>query len=131
MSSSKKTFFLFVFKDSNFLLSELQRKKEETLNKILQLEKELDSKQKLQMEIQELKGKLKVMKHEDEDDEDIKKKMKEMKEQLEYKCSELQDLEETNSALMVKERQSNDEILEAREFLTTVIYFKCFHVLGC
>jgi len=82
------------------LVDEHKRKKEETLNKILQLEKELDSKQKLQMEIQELKGKLKVMKHEDEDDEGIKKKMKKMKEELEEKCSELQDLEDTNSALM-------------------------------
>jgi len=113
------------------LVDEHKRKKEETLNKILQLEKELDSKQKLQMEIQELKGKLKVMKHEDEDDEGIKKKMKKMKEELEEKCSELQDLEDTNSALMVKERKSNDEIVEARKFLITVIYFKCFHVFGC
>ncbi|EOA33756.1 hypothetical protein CARUB_v10019950mg [Capsella rubella] len=101
------------------LVEEHKRKKEETLNKILQLEKELDGKQKLQMEIQELKGKLQVMKHEDEDDEDVKQKMKEMKEQLEDKCSELEDLEETNSALMIKERQSNDEIQEARALLTT------------
>ncbi|KAG7652619.1 putative domain XH [Arabidopsis thaliana x Arabidopsis arenosa] len=101
------------------LVDEHKRKKEETLNKILQLEKELDSKQKLQMEIQELKGKLKVMKHEDEDDEGIKKKMKKMKEELEEKCSELQDLEDTNSALMVKERKSNDEIVEARKFFIT------------
>ncbi|KAG2267040.1 hypothetical protein Bca52824_074119 [Brassica carinata] len=87
------------------------RKKEEALNKILQLEKELNSKQQLQMEIQELKGKLQVMKHhrEDEDDEDVKKKMKEMNE----------DLEDTNSALMIKERQSNDEIQEARQELIT------------
>lgn len=73
------------------------------------------------MEIQELKGKLQVMKHgEDEDDEDVKKRMKDMSEELEEKCSELEDLEETNSALMIKERQSNDEIQEAREELITV-----------
>ncbi|KAF8103075.1 hypothetical protein N665_0188s0034 [Sinapis alba] len=102
------------------LVEEHKRKKEEALNKILQLEKELNSKQKLQMEIQELKGKLQVMKHrEDEDDEDVKKKMKEMNEELEEKCSELQDLEDTNSALMIKERQSNDEIQEARQELIT------------
>ncbi|XP_010472874.1 PREDICTED: factor of DNA methylation 5-like isoform X3 [Camelina sativa] len=101
------------------LVEEHKRKKEEILNKILQLEKESDSKQKLQMEIQELKGKLQVMKHEDEDDDDVKQKMKKMKEDLEEKCSELQDLEEFNSALMIKERQSNDEIQEARAVLTT------------
>ncbi|ESQ27119.1 hypothetical protein EUTSA_v10018261mg [Eutrema salsugineum] len=102
------------------LVEEHKRKKEETLNKILQLEKELDSKQKLQMEIQELKGKLQVMRHmEDEDDEDVKEKMKKMNEDLEEKCSELQDLEELNSTLMIKERQGNDEIQEAREELIT------------
>lgn len=110
-----------------FFVSELQRKKEETLNKILQLEKELDSKQKLQMEIQELKGRLKVMNVEDKDDEDIKTKMKELNEMLEEKCSELEGLEDMNSQLMVKERQSNDEIQEAREELITVYIF---HFLG-
>ncbi|CAA7020016.1 unnamed protein product [Microthlaspi erraticum] len=101
------------------LVEEHKRKKEETLNKILQLEKELDSKQKLQMEIQELKGRLNVMKVEDEVDEDMEKKMKEMNEKLEEKCSELEDLEEMNSHLMTKERQSNDEIQEARKELIT------------
>ncbi|CAG7900456.1 unnamed protein product [Brassica rapa] len=103
------------------LVEEHKRKKEEALNKILQLEKELNSKQQLQMEIQELKGKLQAMKHhrEDEDDEEVKKKMKEMNEELGEKCSELQDLEDTNSALMIKERQSNDEIQEARQELIT------------
>ena len=91
------------------------------MNKIRQLEEELNNKQKLQMEIQELKGKLKVMKHrEDEDDEDVKKEMKKMNDELEEKCSELQDLEDTNSALMIKERQSNDEIQEARQELIGV-----------
>ncbi|KAH0919116.1 hypothetical protein HID58_026776, partial [Brassica napus] len=100
------------------LVEEHKRKKDEALNKIRQLEEELNNKQKLQMEIQELKGKLKVMKHrEDEDDEDVKKKMKKMNEELEEKCSELQDLEDTNSALMIKERESNDEIQEARQEL--------------
>ncbi|KAL1205572.1 Factor of DNA methylation 5 [Cardamine amara subsp. amara] len=101
------------------LVEEHKRKKEETLNKILQLEKELNSKQKLQMEIQELKGKMQVMRHVgDEDDEDVKKKMKEMNEELEEKCSELDDLHETNSALMLKEHESSAEIQEAREELT-------------
>ncbi|CAN8233548.1 unnamed protein product [Cochlearia groenlandica] len=102
------------------LVEEHKRKKEETLNKILQLEKELDNKQKLQMDIQELKGKMHVMRHvEDEDDEDVKKKLKEMEEELEEKCSELENLDDWNSALLIKERQSNDELQEAREALTT------------
>ncbi|VVB11528.1 unnamed protein product [Arabis nemorensis] len=102
------------------LVEEHKRQKEETLNKILQLEKDLNNKQKLQMEIQELTGKLQVMKHgEDEDDEDVKKRMKDMIEELEEKRSELQDMEEMNSALMIKERESNDEIQEARGELIT------------
>ncbi|KAJ0256684.1 Factor of DNA methylation 5 [Hirschfeldia incana] len=100
------------------LVEEHKRKKEEALEKIRQLEKELNDKQKLQMQIQELKGKLQVMKHgEDEDDEDVKKEMKKMNDELDEKCSELQDMEDTNSALMIKERQSNDEIQEARQEL--------------
>ena len=54
-----------------------KRKKEETLKKIIQLEKQLNAKQKLEMEIEELKGKLQVMKHlADEDDAVVQKKIK-------------------------------------------------------
>ncbi|KAH7547469.1 hypothetical protein FEM48_Zijuj01G0313400 [Ziziphus jujuba var. spinosa] len=100
------------------LVEEQKREKEEALNKILQLEKQLDVKQKLEMEIQELRGKLEVMKHlGDEDDEAVKKKMKEMKEELDEKVDSLDDLESLNRTLIAKERQSNDELQEARKEL--------------
>ncbi|ESQ28309.1 hypothetical protein EUTSA_v10019728mg [Eutrema salsugineum] len=102
------------------LVEEHKRQKEETLKEILQLEKELASKQKLQMEIQELKGKLQVMRHvEDEDDEDVKEKMKKMNEELEEKSSTLEYLQDTNTALTIKDRQGIDEIQEARDELIT------------
>ncbi|KAF8041778.1 hypothetical protein BT93_A0395 [Corymbia citriodora subsp. variegata] len=100
------------------LVEEQKREKEEALSKILELERQLDAKQKLEMEIEELKGKLEVMKHlEDQDDEAVQKKMKEMNEELQEKKDELTDLEELNSTLISKERRSNDELQEARKEL--------------
>ncbi|CAN1195022.1 Factor of DNA methylation 1 [Linum perenne] len=94
------------------------REKEVALNKIIQLEKQLDAKQKLEMEIQELKGKLNVMKHlEDQDDAAVKKTMKEYTDELEQKMEDLSSVETLNQTLIVKERQSNDELQEARKIL--------------
>ncbi|XP_057967464.1 factor of DNA methylation 1 isoform X2 [Malania oleifera] len=100
------------------LVEEQKKEREEALNKILQLEKQLDAKQMLEMEIEELKGKLQVMKHMgDDDDAGIKKKMEEMTKELEEKIGEMDDLESLNQALITKERQSNDELQEARKEL--------------
>ncbi|KAE8009022.1 hypothetical protein FH972_005480 [Carpinus fangiana] len=98
------------------LVEEQKREKEEAINKILQLEKQLDAKQKLEMEIEEIKGKLQVMKHlENEDDTSVRKKMEEMNETLEEKVDDLNDMEEMNNVLIAKERLSNDELQEARK----------------
>ena len=80
------------------------------------MEKQLDAKQKLEMEIEEIKGKLQVMKHlENEDDTSVRKKMEEMNETLEEKVDDLNDMEEMNNVLISKERRSNDELQEARK----------------
>ncbi|KAI6689836.1 hypothetical protein NL676_026664 [Syzygium grande] len=100
------------------LAEEHKRVKEKALSKILELQRELNAKQKLKMEIEELKGKVGVMKHlEDQDDEAVQKKMKEMNDELKEKKEELTNLEDLNSALISKERQSNDEVQEARKAL--------------
>ncbi|KAG4198978.1 hypothetical protein ERO13_A05G119900v2 [Gossypium hirsutum] len=99
------------------LVEEQKREKEEALKKILLLEKQLDIKQKLEMEIEDLKGKLQVMKHLGQDDAAVQKKMEEMNNELQEKIDDLQDLESTNKALIYKERQSNDELQEARKVL--------------
>ncbi|XP_073035057.1 factor of DNA methylation 1-like [Primulina eburnea] len=100
------------------LVEEQKREKEEALKKILELERNLDEKQKLEMEIQELKGKLEVMKHlGGDDDAAAQQRIDQMKEQLEEKVDDLNYREELNRQLLAKERESNDELQEARKEL--------------
>ncbi|KAF6138494.1 hypothetical protein GIB67_022528 [Kingdonia uniflora] len=103
------------------LVEEQKRKKEAAMNKILTLEKELDAKQKLELEITELKGKMKVMNHiEGKDDNGVQHKMKEIQEELEEKEEEMGDMESMNTTLTGKERQMNDELQKARKALIQV-----------
>ncbi|XP_042479679.1 factor of DNA methylation 1-like [Macadamia integrifolia] len=100
------------------LIEEQKWEKEAALSKILELEKQLDAKQKLELEIEELKGNLEVMKHMvGEDDTGVQKKMMEMNEQLNEKIGDLKDVEDMHHALIVKERQSNNELQEASQVL--------------
>lgn len=64
------------------------------------------------------------MKHlEDQDDEGVQQKMKEMDDDLNQKVEDLNDLLELNRTLVAKERESNDELQEARKELITVMFF--------
>ncbi|XP_043696157.1 factor of DNA methylation 1-like [Telopea speciosissima] len=100
------------------LIEEQKWEKEAALSKILELEKQLDAKQKLELEIEELKGNLEVMKHMvGEDDTGVQKKMIEMNDELNEKIGDLKDVEDMHQALIVKERQSNDELQDARKEL--------------
>lgn len=99
----------------------MQREKEAALKRVLELERNLAEKQKLEMEIEELKGKLEVMKHMGgEDDAAVQKKIREMNEQLEEKIEEMDGLEDLNKQLLTKERSSNDELQKARKELIEV-----------
>ncbi|CAM8964773.1 unnamed protein product [Rhodiola kirilowii] len=98
------------------LIEEQKKEKEEALNKILHLERELDAKQKLDMEIAELKGMLNVMKHLG-DDVAVQTEMKKKKEELDDKLAELEYKEILRNNLITKERESNDELQEARKEL--------------
>jgi hypothetical protein len=102
----------------------IQRQKEELHNRIIQLEKKLDAKQALELEIERLRGTLSVMKHMGDDgDVEVLEKVDALLKQLREKEGELEDLEALNQTLIVKERKSNDELQEARKELINVSVF--------
>lgn len=88
---------------------------------MIKLERELDAKQALKLEIRHLTGNLQVVKHMGDDgDEEVKEKFLAIQQELEEKEEELQDIEALSQALIVKERNSNDELQEARKELISV-----------
>lgn len=100
------------------LVEEQKLEKEKLHNKILELEKKLDAKQALELEIERLRGAILVREHMKEDgNADQKKKLDSIKQELEEKVEELEDIEDLNQALVIKERKTNDEIQEARKVL--------------
>ena len=104
-------------------MCKMQREKQVALQKILKLQQQLDAKQKLELEIQQLKGKFEVMKHmPGEEDSESKKKIKELTEELQYKYDEMEYMESMNQTLLIKERMSNDELQNARNELIAVSY---------
>ncbi|XP_059628119.1 protein INVOLVED IN DE NOVO 2-like [Cornus florida] len=106
--------------DENVMkLAEDQKRQKEDLHKrIIQLEKQLDAKQALELEIEQMRGTLNVMKHMGDDgDLEILKKVEGMHKMLREKEGDLDDLEALNQTLIVKERKSNDELQEARKEL--------------
>ncbi|XP_059626605.1 factor of DNA methylation 4-like [Cornus florida] len=100
-------------------LAEDQKKQKQELHKrIIELQKKLDAKQRLELEIVRMRGAIQVMKHMDDDgDMEVKRKMESIENDLKEKEEELEDLEALNQALIVKERKSNDELQEARKEL--------------
>ncbi|KAF8691505.1 hypothetical protein HU200_040651 [Digitaria exilis] len=100
------------------LVEEHKREKKAALEKILKLQQQLDAKQKLELEIQQLQGKLEVMKHmPGEEDYESQKKMKELSTELQDKYDEMEAMESLNQTLVMKERKSNDELQNARKEL--------------
>ncbi|KAK1386256.1 Factor of DNA methylation 1 [Heracleum sosnowskyi] len=98
------------------LLEEQQREREAALDEIRRLERELDEKQKLEMEIQDLSGKLLVMKHLEIEDA-VQSKIKEMQEELDEKEEQRNFTETIYQSLVNKERWTNDELQDARKKL--------------
>lgn len=108
------------------LAEDQKRQKEELHNRIIQLEKQLDAKQALELEIEQLRGSVNVMKHmEDEDDAEILKNVDVLLSDLREKEGNLEDLEALNQALIVKEHNSNNELQEARKELINVLRDIC------
>ncbi|CAH1436286.1 unnamed protein product [Lactuca virosa] len=92
------------------------KKKEKLHQKIIDLQKKLDDKQRLELEIKQMKGAMEVMKHMTHEDVEAKKNFESIKD-LKEKEEELEDLEELNQSLVIKERLINDELQDARKEL--------------
>ncbi|XP_076905987.1 protein INVOLVED IN DE NOVO 2-like [Bidens hawaiensis] len=99
------------------LADDQKREKEELHKKIILLEKQLDAKQAVELEIERLRGQLNVMKHMGDDDLEVMKKVEDIHKNLREKEEELDDLESLNQTLVVQERKSNDELQDARKEL--------------
>ncbi|GAA0166709.1 hypothetical protein Leryth_004366 [Lithospermum erythrorhizon] len=104
-----------------FKLAEAHKVEKENLHmKIIELEKALDARQALALEIERLRGAGQVMKHmENNGDQETKDKLEEIQESLKEKEEELEGMELMNNALMVKQMKNNGELLEARQELIT------------
>ncbi|KAE8700862.1 XH/XS domain-containing protein, putative isoform 2 [Hibiscus syriacus] len=94
----------------------IMSEKEKLHRKIIELEKQLDAKQALELEIQSMKGQIEVMQHMEGDGE-MKQKMEAIQEELREKEEEWSSVEELYQVLVVSERQKNDELLDARKEL--------------
>lgn len=100
------------------LAEDQKREKEELHKRIIDLEAKLDQKQKLELEIERLKGTAEVMKHMGEEgDKEAENNMNSIELELKEKEEELDALEAINQALIIKERKTNDEVQEARKEL--------------
>ncbi|CAN6710249.1 unnamed protein product [Malus baccata var. baccata] len=100
------------------LADDQKRQKEQLHNKIIKLQQQLDTKQTLELEIEQLRGNLNVVRRMGDDgDVEVLKKVDNMIKGLREKEESLEDLEALNQTLIVKERKSNDELQEARREL--------------
>jgi cell shape-determining protein MreC len=97
-----------------------QKEKEAALNKILMLEEQLDEKQKLELDIEQLRGKLEVVKHMEGEGIDVKKRTEELTKQLDERMDAMEHMDELNQTLIIKERMTNDELQDAKKELIKV-----------
>jgi hypothetical protein len=97
-----------------------QKEKEAALNKILMLEEQLDEKQKLELDIEQLRGKLEVVKHMEGEGVDVKKRTEELTKQLDERMDAMEHMDELNQTLIIKERMTNDELQDAKKELIKV-----------
>lgn len=89
----------------------------------MQLQNQLEAKQALELEIEQLKGKLKVMEHV-ADKEEIQQ-VEAIQKDLREKEESLEGVESLNQTLIVTERMSNEELQEARKELINVCTASC------
>ncbi|CAL5200158.1 unnamed protein product [Lathyrus oleraceus] len=103
------------------LAEEHQKEKEKLHKKIHDLERGLDAKQALELEVERLRGAFHVMNHIGETDLEEKKKLDEIKMDLREKEEELEGVEDLQQTLVILERKTNDELQDARKKLISWI----------
>ncbi|PNY03221.1 XH/XS domain protein [Trifolium pratense] len=99
----------------------LQKEKEKLHMKIHDLERELDAKHGLELEIEQLRGALQVMNHTGETDLEEKEKLEAIKMHLQEKEEELEIVEDLKQMLVIWVRKINDELQDARKKLISRI----------
>lgn len=99
--------------------------------KSLELKKQVNMKENLELEIQQLQVSLSLLKDfEDDEDEELLKKVDVLQKDLKDKEELLEDLEDLNQTLTVLERKRNDELQNARKELINVKVY-LFGELAC
>jgi hypothetical protein len=97
----------------------LQAETDAALKNLKELEIKLASKHKLELEVEQLKGKLEVMKHMGAG-EDTELEIEKMCKELEDKDAEMDDIDSLNQTLIIKQRRTNDELEDAKKDLISV-----------
>ncbi|KAL1817206.1 hypothetical protein ACET3Z_019780 [Daucus carota] len=117
--------------ESMMKLAESHRKEKHQLyQRIIELQKKLDDKQQLELDIEQLRGAVEVMRPiSDGGDAEAQKKMESLEENLKEKEEDLESLEELNQALIVKEKKASDELQDARKELISEIIDEEDHCL--
>jgi hypothetical protein len=98
----------------------LQQEKEDAFKRQYKLEEDLISKQNLEMELAQLRGKLEVMKHMGAEADTTSKEVDKISEELKEKDEQLDAMDSINQALIIVERRTNDELEQAKKELIKV-----------
>ncbi|KAK3146792.1 hypothetical protein QOZ80_3BG0272070 [Eleusine coracana subsp. coracana] len=108
-------------KDLLLLVAKQKAETDAALENLKELEMKLASKHKLELEIEQLKGKLEVMKHMGAEEDTKLMEIEKMRESLEEKDEELEAIDSLNQTLIIKHRRANDELEDAKKDMISVL----------
>uniref|UniRef100_A0ACD5YBV6 Uncharacterized protein n=1 Tax=Avena sativa TaxID=4498 RepID=A0ACD5YBV6_AVESA len=94
-----------------------EQEKEDAFRRRYKLEEDLTSKQNLEMQLAQLRGKFEVMKHMETEADTSSKELEKISVELKEKDDELDAMVDANQALIIVERRTNDELEQAKKEL--------------
>ncbi|KAL7264472.1 hypothetical protein ACSBR1_002430 [Camellia fascicularis] len=109
-----------ILEEKKKLAEEQKRKEEKFHRRIGELQKKLDAKQELELEVERMRGAVEVIMRKMSDDgdlEELKDKMDDIQKQLNEKEQYIEDQDSLLEALIIKEHKCNDELREVRKEL--------------